>query len=162
MSEIKLVPMTKALTHKFFQGFETDPCTYANMEDFKPYIYDKEWVKGYFMHHRIIGNVSLAVMLSNEPIGEVVLKKIDNEKRECTLGIHLKNDNYKNKGIGTKAIRLALQYAFNEMNMLAVNADSILKNTRSQHVLEKVGFKHIGEDDTNKYYRCEKSDFKYE
>ena len=38
--------------------------------------------------------------------------------------------------------------------MLAVNADAALKNTRSQHVLEKVGFEYVREDDTFKYYRC--------
>ena len=39
--------------------------------------------------------------------------------------------------------------------MVAVNADAALKNTRSQHVLEKVGFCYTHEDDTFKYYRCE-------
>ena len=33
----------------------------------------------------------------------------------------------------------------------AVNADTIRKNTRSQHVLEKVGFRFAGEDET---FRC--------
>ena len=40
--------------------------------------------------------------------------------------------------------------------MVAVNADAALKNTRSQHVLEKVGFQYTHEDDTFKYYRCER------
>ena len=42
--------------------------------------------------------------------------------------------------------------------MVAVNADAALKNTRSQHVLKKVGFRYTHEDDTFKYYRCEKYD----
>lgn len=33
--------------------------------------------------------------------------------------------------------------------------DTIRKNTRSQHVLEKVGFHFVGEDETFKYYRIE-------
>ena len=37
----------------------------------------------------------------------------------------------------------------------AVNADTIRKNTRSQHVLEKVGFRFVGEDEAFKYYRIE-------
>ena len=40
--------------------------------------------------------------------------------------------------------------------LVAVNADAALKNTRSQHVLEKVGFQYTHEDDTFKYYRCER------
>lgn len=39
--------------------------------------------------------------------------------------------------------------------MKAVNADAVLKNVRSQHVLEKVGFEFVREDDTFKYYRYE-------
>ena len=35
-----------------------------------------------------------------------------------------------------------------ELGMIAVNADAALKNTRSQHVLEKVGFQFVCEDDT--------------
>ena len=37
----------------------------------------------------------------------------------------------------------------------AVNADTIRKNTRSQNVLEKVGFRFVGEDEAFKYYRIE-------
>ena len=44
---------------------------------------------------------------------------------------------------------------FCQEGMAAVNADTIRKNTRSQHVLEKVGFRFVGEDETFKYYRIE-------
>ena len=44
-----------------------------------------------------------------------------------------------------------------ELEMVAVKADAVLKNTRSQHVMEKVGFRYIREDETFKYYRCEKA-----
>ena len=71
------------------------------------------------------------------------------------MGIHLQNDGVKGKGYGTEAERLILQYAFEELGIAAVNAKAVLKNTRSQHVLEKVGFRYTHEDDTFKYYRCE-------
>lgn len=70
------------------------------------------------------------------------------------------NDSVKNKGYGSAAERLALAYAFENLGMESVLADSVLKNTRSQHVLEKVGFVLIGVDDTFKYYRCDKNAFK--
>ena len=50
---------------------------------------------------------------------------------------------------------MAVKTAFDEFGMAAVNADTIRKNTRSQHVLEKVGFRFVGEDETFKYYRIE-------
>ena len=72
------------------------------------------------------------------------------------MGIHLQNDAVKGKGYGTQAERLILRYAFEELGMVAVNADAAQKNARSQHVLEKVGFKYVREDDTFRYYRCDK------
>lgn len=35
---------------------------------------------------------------------------------------------------------MAVKTAFDELGMAAVNADTIRKNTRSQHVLERIGF----------------------
>ena len=78
------------------------------------------------------------------------------EKRECSMGIHLQNDSVKGKGYGTQVERLILKLALEELGLVAVNADAALKNTRSQHVLEKVGFCYTHKDDTFKYYRCEK------
>ena len=50
---------------------------------------------------------------------------------------------------------MAVKTAFDELGMAAVSADTIRKNTRSQHVLEKVGFRFVGEDEAFKYYRIE-------
>ena len=68
----------------------------------------------------------------------------------------MQNDTVKGKGYGTQAERLAIKYAFDEMEMVAVNADVILKNTRSQHVLEKAGFHFVNDDGVFKYYRIER------
>lgn len=48
---------------------------------------------------------------------------------------------------------MAIKYAFDNLKMQAVNADVVLKNTKSQHILEKFN------DDTFKYYRLEKNNF---
>ena len=47
-------------------------------------------------------------------------------------------------------------YAFDEMKMDTVFADSVLKNTRSQHVLQKVGFSETHRDEHFVYYRCDR------
>lgn len=44
----------------------------------------------------------------------------------------MQNDAVKDKGYGTQAERLAVKYAFDQLGMVAVNADTVLKNTRSQ------------------------------
>ena len=88
------------------------------------------------------------------PVGELQLKQIDREKRECTLSVHMQNDGVKGRGYGTQAERLALRYAFDVLDMAAVNADTVVKNTRSQHILEKLGFQHVGDEGDFRYYRC--------
>lgn len=93
---------------------------------------------------------------SGERIYQLNRQIADVNKAECTLSIHMQNDTVKGKGYGTQAERLAVKIAFEEMGMTAVNADTIMKNTRSQHVLEKAGFRFVGDDGSFKYYRIER------
>ena len=93
-----------------------------------------------------------AITVDNQIVGEIKLKGIDHAKGECRMGIHLQNDDVKGRGYGTQAERLILRHAFEEMGMRNVTADVALQNTRSQHVLEKVGFRYTHQDDTFKYY----------
>ena len=65
----------------------------------------------------------------------------------------MQNDTVKGKGCGTCAERQALRYAFDVLGMTAVNADTVMKNTRSQHVLEKIGFRHIKDEGGFRYYQ---------
>ena len=76
--------------------------------------------------------------------------------RSCVMSIHLQNDSVKNRGFGTQAEVLALQYAFHEMKMETVCADAIKKNQRSWHVLEKVGFRITHQDDGFVYSRYDR------
>ena len=67
------------------------------------------------------------------------------------------NSKYKDRGFGTKAEQLAINYVFNELDIPVLYADSILSNTRSQHVLEKVGFRFIKEEGEFRYYCIERN-----
>lgn len=148
--------MTRELCHELYKGWSNDASIYMDMSLFKPYSYNKASIDRYFDSKNEPSRIIFAIMLDGKPIGELQLKQIDLEKAECTLSIHMQNDAVKDKGYGTQAERLAVKYAFDELGMVAVNADTIMKNTRSQHVLEKVGFHLIGEDGTFKYYRIER------
>lgn len=72
------------------------------------------------------------------------------------MSIALKNSKYRDKGFGTKAELLAIQYMFHELDIPVLYADTILTNTRSQHVLEKVGFRFIKEEGIFRYYCMER------
>ncbi|MBR3018203.1 MAG: GNAT family N-acetyltransferase [Clostridia bacterium] len=156
MEEIKLQIMTRPLCHALFQAWKNDPAIYADMSKFTPYRYDPERVNRYFDRLQEPNRVVFAVMLGERPIGEAQLKRIDRERGECVLSIHLQNDAVKGKGYGTAAERLAVRYAFDTLGMRAVLADCVRKNTRSRHVLEKVGFRRTGEEGDFFLFRCER------
>ena len=154
---ITLEPMTREMCHEFYKEFQNDPAIYADMSRFKEFVYDPAWVDAYFDRQMERNRLLFAVLVKGQTVGEVKLHSLDCEKRECTLGIHMRNDSVKGKGYGTRAELLAVRYAFDVLEMDAVNADVILKNTRSQHVLEKAGFRFVREDREYRYYRVEKA-----
>ena len=155
MTEITLAPMTRELFHTLYRGFENDPDIYMNMQYYTQYVYNSEKVDERFDSLQTPERVVFAVMLDGAPIGEVQLKRINRERNDCTLSIRLQNDAVKNRGFGTQAEKQAVRYAFDVLKLDAVNADAVLKNTRSQHVLEKAGFMFTREDEMFRYYRIE-------
>lgn len=157
MTNIRLCKMTKELCRAYHQDFAFDPDIFMDMTHFSTYHYSQQHADAHWQRQHDLRREHLAILLNDTVIGEIVLKNIDQEKKCCTLGIHLVNDSVKNKGFGTRAEILALQYAFNQLEMNTVFADAILKNTRSQHVLTKVGFEETHADDSFRYYRCDKA-----
>ena len=157
MPTIQLKAMTRELCHELYKHWTNDASIYMDMHLFQPYVYDEAAVNRYFdMKGEDSSRRVFEIMLGFMAIGELKFKLIDHDKKECSLSIHMQNDAVKGRGYGTQAERLAVKTAFDEFGMAAVNADTIRKNTRSQHVLEKVGFRFVGEDETFKYYRIER------
>ena len=54
--------------------------------------------------------------------------------------------------VAHQAEKLAVWYVFHDLDIPVLYADTIRTNTRSQHVLEKVGFVFIREADGFRYY----------
>lgn len=156
MQIIELKKMTRELCHELYRKWQNDDSIYMDMSLFKPYTYRVEAVDRYYDSKQEPSRILFAIMLEDRPIGEVQLKQIDQDKKECTLSIHMQNDDVKGRGYGTDAERQAIRYAFDELGMKAVNADTVIKNVRSQHILDKLGFKLIKEEGDFRYYRLEK------
>ena len=148
--------MTRERFHELFRGFQYDPDLFADMtiyEKVKDKPYDEWETDAHFI--RRTGDPSrltLAVMLGDSVIGEVMLKNINKAERSCEMGIHLINDTVKGKGYGTEAERAAIEFAKDELNVTRVFADCILKNKRSMHILEKIGFRFLREENGFRYY----------
>ena len=152
---IRLVPMTDEMCRSFFSEYENDPDVYLPGQEYVHYEYSEEKVAKYVQKQKDLKRIPLAILYNDEIVGEVIIKKI--EPHKCAaMSIVLKNVQYKDHGIGTQAERLAVQYVFDELDIPTLYADTILTNGRSQHVLEKVGFTLIGEDEDFKYYRIDR------
>ena len=155
-----LTPMTKELAREYFSKFVMDPALFMDGQEFRPYVYSEAHADATVKRYRDMGRIYLAVLLDGEPIGEIILKNLDHRAKCCTLGICLRSDEFKNRGYGTEAEILMLKYAFGELDMETIFADSLLKNTRSQHVLEKVGFHETHRDESFVYYRCDRTNWR--
>lgn len=153
VSNIRLQEMTLELARQYFRDFSYDSAVFTEEQPFPDFIYDENWVKWYVSKQRQ-QRKHLAVMLGERPVGEIILKKIHEPHGSCTLSVHLQNDSVKNQGLGTMAERLAVQYAFQKLRLETIYADTLKTNTRSQHVLQGVGFVKTDEDDAYVYYRC--------
>lgn len=146
--EFTLQDFTLAMCHDFWRKYVADP----DMMDHE-YKYDPAWVDRYYQD-KVCSDTRrvFAVCVDGEVAGEVMLKHIDPKKGCAALSIHFADDSYKNRGHGTAAERYMVDYGFCELGLRRIYADCVHRNTRSQHVLEKVGFRLVREDYAFKYY----------
>ncbi len=86
-------------------------------------------------------NIRLGIFLNNgEIIGDVALQDIDNKNRSCSVGMGIAKLENRNKGYGKEAVRLILDYGFNNLGMERITASTVETNISAQQSLEKIGF----------------------
>ena len=147
--------MTAQMYHEYFKEYQNDLDLFIDKEAYTTYSYEEEKVNQYIQRQIELKRKVFAIMFGDEMVGELVIKNI--EEHKCvTMGLAMKNATYKDKGFGTKAEQLAIEYVFNDLDIPVLYADSILSNKRSQHVLEKVGFRLIKEEGDFRYYCIER------
>ena len=152
---VTLRPMTAQMYHAYYREYRNDPDLCMDQSQFTPYVYSPDWVDRYIRRQNDLNRKCFAIMAGEEMAGEVILKNI--EPHKCaTLSISMKNARYKDRGYGTQAERLAVAYVFDELDIPVLYADTILSNRRSQHVLEKVGFRLLRVEGDFKYYCIER------
>lgn len=74
------------------------------------------------------------------PIGEMSQRT---KEGVATIGIKICDPSYQEKGIGSLAIKRLITYLFDECLVQCVTLDTMIENTRAQHVYKKLGFKEI-------------------
>lgn len=144
--QINLKPMSREMYYLYFREYQND---------FSEYLYDEAEVEQYIKRQFEKNRLPFAIMYGEEIVGELKIYDIV-EHESAVLGIAMKNKNYKDRGFGTQAERLAIKYVFYELDIPVLYADVALDNTRSQHVLEKVGFQLISKDEKRKHFQIKR------
>ena len=86
-------------------------------------------------------NRRLILEIDGIPIGEMSYRAVDEKVAE--IGIKICDFSQQEKGFGTKFIEMLINFLFVEMGYTKIILDTNLKNTRAQHVYEKIGFRKI-------------------
>ncbi|OPY68487.1 MAG: Aminoglycoside N(6')-acetyltransferase type 1 [Syntrophorhabdaceae bacterium PtaU1.Bin034] len=82
--------------------------------------------------------------LRDNPIGWVSRYVRERFPDVWYVGIDIAEDNYLNKGIGTEALGLWVDYLFTDSTVHKIALDTWSFNTRMMRVAEKLGFMHEG------------------
>ncbi|MCL2363178.1 MAG: GNAT family N-acetyltransferase [Defluviitaleaceae bacterium] len=99
-------------------------------------------------------NVRVGIFLHDGTVvGDVALQGLDDKNRTCSIGMGMSKLAYRGKGYGTEAIRLIIKYAFDNLGIERITADTLEMNLGAQRVLEKNGFTLEGRARKAVYFR---------
>lgn len=89
-------------------------------------------------------NFFIITLEDNKLIGNIAIENINHINRTGTLGIFIGDKEYRNKGYGTEAIKLLLEYGFKYLNLNNIVLELMGFNERALACYKKCGFKEIG------------------
>lgn len=87
--------------------------------------------------------VRYAVDFENKIVGAAIISSIDMKNRTANMNIKLLKT-ARGKGIATHAVKLMVQYCFEELNLHCLTANVIERNADSRKLFEKFGFSQDG------------------
>jgi RimJ/RimL family protein N-acetyltransferase len=124
---------------EYYRLLDTEPVSLfsvkAFQKDFEKNLEKKPFDDYLFAIHTLEGE---------HMIGFIWLGAIDWNHGNGCVGIGLGERAYWGKGYGTDAMRVALRYAFTELNLHRVSLDVFSYNPRAIRSYEKAGFTHEG------------------
>ncbi len=88
--------------------------------------------------------VAIRLKDSDELIGNLGYHGIDHRQQRAEVGIVIGEKRFWNKGYGTEAMRLWLEYGFNMLNFRKVILEVFEQNLRAQAAYKKLGFCEVG------------------
>lgn len=109
---------------------------------------EKEYIAN---HMDAEASLNIVTLDEDKLIGTVALENIDHIDRKATLGIFIGDEKEREKGYGTEAINLILDYGFNYLNLNNIKLDVIEFNKRAIACYKKCGFKEAGRRRKSEY-----------
>ena len=102
-------------------------------------------LKNYIKYHLDSNNYLCGIFKKSNDmhVGNVLLSRIDTSNENCDIGIFIGKE-FWGEGIGTSAVILLSDYAFNVLGMHKVIAGVVKENIGSSKLFEKAGFKLDG------------------
>lgn len=102
----------------------------------------KEWLKE---HHNDRNNMRFIIETEEDgAVGIVTLYEIDWKNRRATHGLKIADQNCRDRGIGTDTVMAIMRYAFDELNLVRLDAGWLGTNTRSMAMYTKCGWTQEG------------------
>ncbi len=148
---VELKPYSLEMCHTFYREYISD-----SMMTYDKYVYNEEKVNQFYTSKVLDkSRCFFAIYSENTIIGEIQLKRINYEEKSCTLSIHLIHDKYKGLGYGSEAERLIIDYAKAELSIKTIYADTVHRNYRSKHILRKLGFIFLYDDENLSYFKLD-------
>ncbi|NHJ04110.1 MAG: N-acetyltransferase [Candidatus Heimdallarchaeota archaeon] len=114
---------------------------------------EKEWIRESWRLRKEGRNYKFAIehKESKELLGGCELSNIDNINRSAILGISIYAEKNWNKGFGTDAMRVLLNFGFHYLNLHRIELFVFEYNPRAIKVYEKLGFQKVGKKRDAKY-----------
>jgi RimJ/RimL family protein N-acetyltransferase len=109
-------------------------------------LYEEKWLERNSLSEKDVVFVIEAIMEdgSLKPIGICGLHGIEWKNRRATIGIAIGDKEFWSNGYGTEAIKILIEYAFNELNLQRIESSAYDFHERSIAMQKKVGFQVEG------------------
>lgn len=89
-------------------------------------------------------NYAIVKKENDELMGSIAFDKIDYKNGNASMGIFIGEDDNLSKGYGSEAIKLLLEFGFNELRLHNVDLSVLEGNERAMKCYKKCGFKEYG------------------
>jgi len=131
----------------FLQWFNDPEVTqYLSMSLPMTEMAEEKWVEG--LAERANTDVHFVIVAIDDDnevsIGSIGFSGFNNKDHTATFGIAVGDKQYWNKGYGTEAARLIIDYGFGELNLHRINSNVYEFNERSWRMHLRVGFTEEG------------------